>query len=266
MFIKLFGKPIDYRDVKTSFCFLDETGLLNSPRDKYFAIGIVKCGNPENLYNRIRRIRSKYNYNEELKWARLDRRIRLQMAREFFKIFMSEDCEFNSIILDKDELDFEKYYDNNMYKVYRNFTVTLLKLIIGKNPEEVIVILADDYFAPEGTDLEDTIKKFTNSHYKRFVIAGVCQIDSKSNDVLQMADLILGAIAYDLKKHNGLIQSSRRSRFKRQFLNFVYQKLSVDESFFKNGRNFIYDGRKIRASIYDPKRSTTQKFINNCPK
>jgi hypothetical protein len=196
----------------------------------------------------------------------VDRKIRLEMAREFFKVFMTEDCEFNSIILDKDELDFEKHFDGNMYKVYRNFTVSLLKLIIGKDPNEVIVILADDYFAPDGIDLEETIKKFTNSHYKRFVVAGVCQINSKSNDVLQIADLIMGAIAYDLKRSKGLIQGSRRSRFKGQFLNFIYQKLNINGSIFAQNRNFVYNKRKIRASIFDYKRSTTQKFYNHSVK
>jgi hypothetical protein len=37
----------DYREIKTSFCFLDETGFLYNGKDKYFALGIVKCLKPE---------------------------------------------------------------------------------------------------------------------------------------------------------------------------------------------------------------------------
>ena len=125
-----------FRDIKTCFCFLDETGLIHSEKDKFFALGIIKCNDPQKIYNRIRKIRSKYRYNEELKWSNLDRKIRFDMAREFFNIFLEENAKFNCIILNKDELDFNKYYNNNLYKVYINFTIVLLKLIIGKNPQK----------------------------------------------------------------------------------------------------------------------------------
>ena len=253
-----------FKDIKTCFCFLDETGLIHSDRDKFFALGIIKCEEPQKLYNRIRKIRDRYNYREELKWSNLNGKVRFAMAREFFNIFITEDVKFNCIILNKGELDFTKYYNDDLYKVYRNFTITLLKLIIGKKPNEVVVLLADDYFAPDGTDMEVTIKKFVNDHYKKFVVAGVCQIDSKSSDLLQLTDLILGAIVYDLKKQEKIIK--KQNAYKRKFLNFIYQKLKVRNSFFKNRlgfktRNYVLSGDKIRATIFDHKRSTAKKFF-----
>ena len=253
----------EFKDIKTSFCFLDETGLLYSPRDKFFALGIIKLEKPQRVYNRIRKIRDKYNYREELKWANLDRRIRFDIAREFFNVFLDENVKFNSIILNKDELDFEKYYQNNMYKVYGNFTIVLLKLILGKKPKEIITLLTDDYFTPDNEDLEDAVKGKINDHYKKFVVSGVCQINSKSSDLIQLTDLILGAVIYDLKKQNGLVK--RQNRYKRKFLNFVYQKLEIRKSFFKNKlgfrtRNYVLSGDKIRATIFDQRRSTARNF------
>ncbi len=254
----------NFRDIKTCFCFLDETGLVYSPRDKFFALGIIKCSSPEKIYNRIRKVRDKYNYREELKWSSLDRRIRFDIAREFFNIFLTEDIEFNCIILDKEKLNFKKYFNNDLYKVYRNFTVALLKLIIGKKPKEIITLLADDYFTPDGINLECTIKKFTNDHYKNFVVAGVCQIDSKSSDLLQLTDLLLGAIVYDLKKQEKII--SKQNTYKRKFLNFVYQKLRIRESFFKHRLgfripNFVSSENKIKATIFDKNKSITAKKL-----
>jgi hypothetical protein len=252
-----------FKDIKTCFCFMDETGLLRSDRDRFFALGIIKCNKPQDLYNRIRKIRYRYNYTEEVKWSNLDGKIRFDIAREFFNIFFTEDAKFNCIILDKNKLDFEKYFQNNLYKVYQSFSIALLKLIIGKNPEEVIILLADDYFTPDGTEMEDRIKKFTNDHYQKFVVAGACQINSKSSDILQLTDLVLGAILYDLKKQENLI--GRQNTYKRKFLNFVYQKLNTKKSFFinKSGfrtRNYILSGDKIRATIFDSRRSHAEKF------
>jgi hypothetical protein len=252
----------EFKKIKTRFCFLDETGLIHNVRDKFFAIGIVKCDNPEKLYNKIRKVRQRHRYNEELKWANLDRKIRFDIARDFFNVFLSEKAIFHCIILDKEKLDFEKYYDNNLYKVYRNFTIVLLKLIIGSEPKDISAILADDYFAPDGIDLEDTIKKFTNDHYKDFTIFGVCQIDSRSSDLLQLTDLILGSILYDLKKHKGLIEG--QGRFKKKFLNFLYQKLETKESCFCNDsgkeiESCSYLGGKIKATIFNHEKSIRKK-------
>ena len=252
-----------FKDIKTSFCFLDETGLLYSARDKFFALGIIKSEKPQRLYNRIRKIRDKYNYREELKWANLDRKIRFDVAREFFNVFLDEDVKFNSIILDKDELDFKKYYQNNMYRVYRSFSVVLLKLILGKDPKEITTLLADDYFTPDNEDLEDAIKAFVNDHYKKFVVSGVCQINSKSSDLIQLTDLILGAIVYDLKKQVGLVKN--QNTYKRKFLNFTYQKLKIKKSFFRNKfgfrtRKYVLSGDKIRTTIFDQRRSNVKNF------
>jgi hypothetical protein len=257
----------DYRDIKTSFCFLDETGLLNSEKDKYFALGIIKCKNPEKLYNIFRSIRDRNNYHEELKWAQINSPIRFKVATDFFKCFLRDtDTEFNCIILNKNELDFQKEYNNDLSRVYRSFTISLLKLIVGKIPEEVLIVLADNYFTPENFDLENTIKKFTNSHYQKFVVAGVCQIDSKCSDLLQLTDLVLGAIVYDLKKIDGIIQGASNT-YKRKFLNFIYQKLQIKKSFFINSsgfrtRNYVLSGTKIRATIFDCKRSRVKEFFN----
>jgi len=252
----------NFRDIKSSFCFLDETGLIFGNRDKYFALGLVKCCFPEKIYNEIRKIRQRFNYNEELKWSQLNSKTRFNVAIQFFKCFLKNcDAKFNCIILNKEELDFEKEYNNELSKVYRSFTISLLKLVAGQRPDEILIVLTDDYFTPEKIELENTIKKFVNSHYQDFIVAGVCQVDSRSSDLLQLTDLILGSIVYDLKRRDGLIGST--NNYKRKFMNFIYQKLEIKESFFvsnlRNSRNYIFSGDKVRATIFDCKRSVAKR-------
>ncbi len=258
----------NFKDIKTCFCFLDETGLIHQNKDRFFAIGIIKCSNPQKLYNRIRRIRDKYNYREELKWTRLDRKIRFDIAREFFNIFLTEKANFNCIILNKEELDFKKHFNNDLCKVYRNFTIALLKMIIKKEPKEILILLTDDYFTSDDKNLEESIKGIINDHYKKFVVAGVCQIDSKSSDLLQLTDIILGSILYDLKKQNKLVV--KQNRYKRRFLNFEYQKLNIRKSFFENKkgfktRNHKLSNDKIMVSVFDSKKSVSVRKNKNKP-
>lgn len=253
---------MNYKTEKADFYFLDETGLIHSERDKFFAIGIVKCSEPHILYNKIRKIRDKYRYYEEIKWAKMDRQIRFKVATKVFHAFIESRGKFYCIILDKEKLDFKKYYENDLFKVYRNFTISLLKIALGKKPETIIVLLADNYFSPDGSNFEEIVRKFTNDHYKKFVVAGVCQIDSKSNDILQLTDLILGSIIYDLKKQQKLIHI--QGEYKRKFLNFLYQKMDTDSSFFlgkknKFQNNYISKDHKIMATIFDCQKSKRQK-------
>jgi len=80
---------------------------------------------------------------------------------------------------------------------------------------------------------------------------------------LQLTDLILGAIVYDLKKQTGLVK--RQNRYKMRFLNFVHQKLKIRGSFFETKfgfktRNYVLSGDKIRATVFDQKRSIVRNF------
>lgn len=246
-----------FKDIKTCFCFLDETGLIHSTTDRFFALGIIKCCEPHKLYRAIHKLRDRYNYREEIKWSNLNNKIRFKVACELFNIFLTESAIFNCIILDKNELDFKTHFNDDLCKAYRSFSVALLKLIIGKNPQEVLIVLADNYFTPDTVSLEETIKKFVNDHYQNFVVAGVCQINSTSSDLLQLTDLILGALLYDLKRTRGLV--NKQNNFKRKFLNFLYQKLAVTNSFFlKDGqeiRNYHSSDNKVQATIFDSERS-----------
>ena len=40
-------------------------------------------------------------------------------------------------------------------------------------------------------------------------MAGVCRFDSRSNDLLQLVDLMSGAISYDLKLNIGVVSGDK---------------------------------------------------------
>ena len=57
-----------------------------------------------------------------------------------------------------------------------------------------------------------------NNKTGRLALAGVCRIDSKANDLLQLVDLIIGVISYDLKIEAGVIKSG--DQYKKELLKF----------------------------------------------
>jgi len=79
-----------------------------------------------------------------------------------------------------------------------------------------------------------------NNELKRLAIAGVCRFDSKSNDLLQLTDLIVGSINYDLKLSTGVIL--RGDKYKRRFLAYFKECLGIkDKNFLEGFRNYMFN-------------------------
>ena len=61
--------------------------------------------------------------------------------------------------------------------------------------------------------------------FKRLAIAGICRFDSKGNDLLQIVDLFIGAINYDLKIETGVIKKGDKN--KKKFVKFIKDNLGI---------------------------------------
>jgi len=125
----------------------------------------------------------------------------LKKIMEIF--FLDKSSRFYSIILNKRQMDFERYFSNNFFRVYESFSAQLLRACVNKS--EQTVLLADYYPPPKGSSFENNIKRRVNVGLKRDALLVSCRLDSKSTDLLQLCDLILGAISYDLKLSDRLI-------------------------------------------------------------
>src|SRR5215472_14872921 len=58
---------------RSSFAFLDETGTLHSPRDRFFAVGVLKCSDPSLIQRSVQRLREREHFRTEFKWADIRR-------------------------------------------------------------------------------------------------------------------------------------------------------------------------------------------------
>ena len=91
------------------FCFLDETGLLYRKEDRFFALGMIKCHHPHNLYLKIKALKDKIHFYDEIKWNKVGKK-NYSVMQKLIKLFVEErGFYFDCIILDKKKMDFEKY-------------------------------------------------------------------------------------------------------------------------------------------------------------
>ena len=199
------------------FCFLDETGLLDRKEDRFFALGMIKCHYPHNLYLKIKALKDKIHFYDEIKWNKVGKK-NYSVMQNLIKLFIeSRGFYFDCVILDKKNMDFKKYFQENFWKVYEYFTRLLIKGNIGR--DEQVCILADYYPCPDGTDFEFNIQSKINKEFKRQAIVGVCRMDSKGSEMLQMTDLIMGAVLYEFKMEEKLI--TKLSKSKRDLLKYL---------------------------------------------
>ena len=92
------------------FCFFDETGLLNSPRDKYFGVGMIKIKKPEELYLKMKSLRDKLGFYDELKWHDIYTK-NAPVMNQFLDLFFDYDkATFSSYIFYKSDLNLKKHF------------------------------------------------------------------------------------------------------------------------------------------------------------
>ncbi len=64
---------------------------------------------------------------------------------------------------------------------------------------------ADEYSTPPGETFEENVRDYVNARLKRQAVAGVCRMRSTGVDLLQLVDLVLGAVVYEHKAKSGIV-------------------------------------------------------------
>lgn len=228
-------KLSDYKNIWTKFCFLDESGSLCNIKDPFFTVGFIKCSQPYYLQNKIIYERIKKNFHDELKFNKLSKN-NFDFAKFVLDSFFStRSLSFHSYSLDKQGDYFNWEFGGDPWRAYESISTRVLEKAIPTN--EILIVVADYVTTPDYVRFEVSIKRKINENLKRLAIAGVCRFDSRSNDLLQLADLIVGAINYDLKLSTGIIQKG--DKYKRRFLEYFKNNLGAKD--FMNGfKNYMF--------------------------
>lgn len=231
-------KLSDIDKIRTRFCFLDESGSLNDKTAPFFTIGVLKCSQPYFISSRIAYKRQASNFYDELKFNKLSNN-NLPFAKEIVKTFFeTRSLYFNSYTLDKVGSYFKREFGGDPWKAYEDISIRLLKSSCA--PADILIVIADYVTTPPDVRFEINVKKRINEEFHRLAIAGVARFNSRSNDLLQLVDLIIGAINYDLKLSAGLIKSG--DRHKRQFVEFLRENIGVP--------NFLHGFRSHMFNIF----------------
>lgn len=195
-------------DHPTAIGFLDETGVVHHAQDRFFGIGCLTARNPGELLQRLRALRDRADYREELHWADFDKaRLRhrpdiVELAKKAIDlVFESDGVEFCCHIADRRNGDLTARFHRHAYpghRAYEWLAAEVLHDVIGDH--EIVSVLADHFSAAPEVQFEQDVAASVNNRRRRLTISTVCRLDSRSLDGLQLVDLLLGAAALDLRQ------------------------------------------------------------------
>lgn len=158
---------------------------------------MIKIDKPEELYLEIKRLRDKEQFYDEIKWSRIYNK-NVKVYQKMLELFFDHaTAKFSCYVFPKTEIDLKRHFNKDLYAAYQAFAAMQVQANLGK--EESVILLMDDMNTPTSVKLEANIKRKVNTKFNRNAVYGVCRVYSKGVELIQLADLLLGAVAYDFK-------------------------------------------------------------------
>lgn len=179
--------------MKTFNIYCDESCHIEHDHKKFMLLGAVSSA-----YNEVRRhterinaLKEKYKYFGEIKWSNVSNS-QYYFYKELIDYFFDTDLRFRSVIIDKTKIknsDFGQDYNTFYYKMYYYL------LNHNKNTQyayNVYLDIKDDLSAEKVNKL----KEILNIQFG--VFRNVQNIRSHESLILQLTDLLMGALSYNL--------------------------------------------------------------------
>lgn len=189
------------RPQKYGFAFLDETGTLGGARDPFFAVGLLRCPEPHKLARPIQRIRDRQHFYDEIKWNKVSEK-KLPLMIDLMNVFFSSKATFSAFVADKTKHDVIGRF-GGPFKAYEALARQLVRASVRRS--ETLWVIADEYSTPPAETFEENVRDYVNSKLRRTAVAGVSRMRSSGVDLLQLIDLILGAVVYEYKAESGVV-------------------------------------------------------------
>jgi len=202
--------------MRSHFIYQDESGVVGTTGK--FVVGLLFVKDRRPLYEIIKKIRQKHNYWKEFHFKEIFyfSSKRSRVACEVLEEILREHIYFRALAVSNEKLEL-RYFDNDikkindltkkqvktakargMFRAYNFFTKELL-LENSSILNEVVVYL-DKKVRMRDDNICEYIKREINLSTKKNTIKVVESRDSKKDDLIGIADLVLGAVNYELKK------------------------------------------------------------------
>lgn len=212
--------------------FCDESCHLQKDRSPIMVLGAMWCLNEKKkqVYSEIRKIKEKHGLNSyfEIKWTKVSES-KIDFYLELLDYFWNnDDLHYRGLVATgKDKLDHEKY-NNNDYDLwyYKMYFRTLDPIIQQENEYHILIDIKDT----KGGKRVQKLKEVMCNNIYDFngeVITHVGQINSMESEILQLTDLLNGALAYH---HRKLDEKAMSNQGKVKLVEELQKKQNIDKT------------------------------------
>lgn len=180
---------------KTFNFYCDESCHLENDQKPYMLISYVSTAyNQIKLHtDNIKRIKEKHNFKNEIKWSSVSKG-KFHFYMDLIDYFFSNDLNFRAIVVDKEKIKnfhFDQSYDKFIYKMY-------YQLMFHKINMEYNYNIYLDIKDSKSSKRVQKLKELLNLNYS--TIRSIQNIRSEESLLLQLTDLIMGALSYHLRR------------------------------------------------------------------
>ena len=228
--------------------YCDESCHLEKDSSPAMILGAMYClaENKQQIYTDIRDIKKKHNISTffEIKWTKVSEskiEFYLELLDYFWK---NQELLYRGLVASgKHSLNHDKYNDGDYDLWYYKMYYRMLDPVISPNNKyHIMVDIKDTRGGKRVAKLREVL---CNNIYdfKKEVIDQIGQINSRESEILQLADLINGALAF---YHRGLLDNPDSNLGKIKFVRELQKHVNLDN-------NTKYDERKFNLFIWEPK-------------
>lgn len=170
------------------------------------------------MIKKINELKSKYNYNLEIKWRKVTPKTK-DFYLELINLFFDNKIEFYSILIDKEKMNLQKYHNNDEELAFYKYYYFLLK---NRFKNESMYYLYLDQRIKKDKNRIATMSEFfemeKQSRNDNFIIQHIWEYDSHNHILIQLADFLTWAICYE----NNLLNTSET---KNELIKQIIQRL-----------------------------------------
>ena len=182
---------------KTFNIYCDESTHLEYDGHPYMLYGYVSIASNQIKISKehIKAIKEKHNYTGEIKWVNIHEKT-FEMYKELVEYFFMTDMKFRAVIVEKSQIDNTRpeYTFNDFY--FRMYFQLLHHEINLENAYNIYFDIKDTCSQKKLCKLRDILK--WNASIRNFQF-----IRSHESPFMQLADVLMGAINYNLRIKRG---------------------------------------------------------------
>lgn len=223
--------------------YCDESCHLENDHHKSMVIGGISCpiSKVRDISLKIRHLKEKHNMNRkmEIKWTKISP-AKYDFYSDLINLFVREEClRFRAIkIVDKKQLNHQKFHQTHNEWYYKMYYDMLRHILQPYKNYKIYIDIKDTIGCEKVCKLKD-ILQYTNKNKA----IDVQQIHSHESELLQLADVLIGAVGYK-DRINEINVSLSQTKIK--LCEKIEQTLNV--SFDKNSR---YSDQKFNLFLWE---------------